>query len=66
MSSLNFHPASHEAAKVINAGDVIRFYDTSGRVLEGRVARADLLHRADASPGPWTLFVTPLEDEAGG
>lgn len=66
MSSPEFHPEAHGPAKVINAGDVIRFYDASGQVMEGRVARADRLYRADTSPGPWTLFVTPLEDEAGG
>lgn len=59
------HPASHDVAKVVNVGDVIRFYDHTGRVMEGRVARADQLHRASGTPGPWTLFVTPLEDEAG-
>ena len=66
MSSPDFHPGSHEVAKVLNAGDVIRFYDATGKAWEGRIARADQLHRATGTPGPWTLFLTPLEDEAGG
>lgn len=59
-------PEPHAVFKVLNVGDVVRVVAQDGRVLEGRVARADQLHRASGTPGPWTLFMTPLEDEAGG
>lgn len=51
------------AATALTIGEIVCVLGQDGTVLTGRIARADRLHRADGSPGPWTLFMTPLEDE---
>jgi hypothetical protein len=53
-----------QEAVTLRPGDLVRFVGGDGRVLEGRLARADLLRRADGGAGPWTMFVVPAE-EAG-
>jgi hypothetical protein len=53
------------AVTPLTLGEIVCIIGQDGKVLTGRIARADRLHRADGTPGPWTLFMTPLEDEAG-
>jgi hypothetical protein len=57
-------PDKPEAVVILSLGEVVCIIAQDGKTLTGRVARADQLHRASGGPGPWTLFMTPLEDEA--
>jgi len=58
--------SSPEPATPLYLGQVVTIIAQDGKVLEGRIARADLMHRATGAAGPWVLFMTPLADEQGG